>query len=75
MCPLYPLKNNKCLPQSTKAKIVSSSVNFSSKLKKGKKLAAVLCVGDAYRLGGVKLGLGLMGKLGHAWVGAWVGGG
>ena len=36
-------------------------------------LAAVSCSSDAYRLGGVKIGLGLMGKLGRAWVGAWVG--
>ena len=28
----------------------------------------------AYRLGGVKMGLGVTGKLGHdAWVSAWVG--
>ena len=26
-------------------------------------------------LGGVKMGLGLMSKLGRAWVGTWVGGG
>ena len=32
-------------------------------------------VPDGYRLGGVGLGLGLTGKLGLAWVSAWVGGG
>ena len=30
------------------------------------------CSRDTPRLGGVKMGLGLTGKLGHAWVGAWV---
>ena len=33
--------------------------------------AAVSCSPDVYRLGGVKMGLGLSGKLGRAWVGAW----
>ena len=34
--------------------------------------AAVSCSHILYRLGGVKMGLGLMGKLGRAWIGAWV---
>ena len=34
--------------------------------------AAVSCGANALQLGGVKMGLGLMGKLGCAWVGAWV---
>ena len=35
-------------------------------------IAAVSCSSDAYRLGGVKMVLGLTGKLGREWVGAWV---
>ena len=35
-------------------------------------LAAVSCSLSAYRLGGVKLGFWLTGRLGRAWVGAWV---
>ena len=31
------------------------------------------CSPGVYRLGGVKMGLGLTGKLGLAWVGAWRG--
>ena len=34
--------------------------------------AVVSCSPNAYRLGGVKKGLGLTGKPGCAWVGAWV---
>ena len=34
--------------------------------------AAVSCSLNAYRLGGLKMGLGLTGKLGRAWVGAWM---
>ena len=36
------------------------------------RIAAVSCVAGVYRLGGVKMGLGLMDKLGRALVGAWV---
>ena len=32
-----------------------------------KRLAAVSCSADGYRLGGVKMGLGTTGKLGRAW--------
>ena len=32
---------------------------------------AVSCSADGPRLSGVKMGLGLTGKPGHAWVGAW----
>ena len=35
-------------------------------------IAAVSCSPNAYRSVGVKMGLGLMGKLGHAWVGTWM---
>ena len=35
-------------------------------------IAAVSCSSVPNRLGGVKIGLGLTGKLGRAWVGAWV---
>ena len=31
-----------------------------------------MCSSNAYSLAGVALGLGLKGKLGHAWVSAWV---
>ena len=34
--------------------------------------AAVSCSLSVYRLGGVGLGSGTMGKLGRAWAGAWV---
>ena len=37
------------------------------------RLAAVSCCAVPYRLGGVRLGLGLTGKLGRAWGGAWCG--
>ena len=40
-------------------------------LKKSEHLAAVSCSSGVPWLGGVKMGLGLMGKLGRAWVGAW----
>ena len=36
-----------------------------------KRKAAVSCSPDAYRLGGVGLGSGMMGKLGRAWDVAW----
>ena len=36
-------------------------------------LAAVSCSPASYCTSGVKMGLGLMGQLGHAWVGAWGG--
>ena len=36
-------------------------------------IAAIKCSPKAYRLGRVKMGLGLTGKLGSAWVGAWGG--
>ena len=36
------------------------------------RIAAVSCSLVTPRLGGVKMGLGLTGKLGRAWVGAWV---
>ena len=36
-------------------------------------IAAVSCSTSGYRLGGVKMGLGLTGKPGRAWVGVWVG--
>ena len=39
-----------------------------------KAAAAVSCVADAYRLGGVGLGSEAMGKPGRTWVSAWVGG-
>ena len=35
-------------------------------------VAAVSCSPTGARLGGVKLGTGVTGKLGHAWVGVWV---
>ena len=35
--------------------------------------AAVSCSLSAYCTAGVKMGLGLTGKLGNAWFGAWVG--
>ena len=35
-------------------------------------IAAVKCSPSVYRLGGVVLGYFLTGKLGRAWVGAWV---
>ena len=34
--------------------------------------AAVSCILSVYRLGGVGFGSGTKGKLGRAWVGAWV---
>ena len=37
-----------------------------------KQQQAVSCSPDAYMLGGVGLGYGMTGKLGCAWVGAWV---
>ena len=37
-------------------------------LKKSEHLAAVSCSSGVPWLGGVKMGLGLMGKLGRAWV-------
>ena len=40
-------------------------------MAKGQNITAVPCSPDAYRLGGVRLGSGTMGKLGRAWVGAW----
>ena len=39
------------------------------------KIAAVSCSPNGYRLGGVKFGFWLTGKLGRAWVVAWVHGG
>ena len=41
-------------------------------IQKERDMAAVSCSPDAYRLGGVGFGFWLTGKLGHAWVGAWV---
>ena len=35
-------------------------------------IAAVWCSPDVAMLGGVKMGFWLTGKLGRAWVGAWV---
>ena len=35
-------------------------------------LAAVSCSASLYDSGGAGLGIWLMGKLGHAWVGVWV---
>ena len=49
---------------STGHKLVVNTLFFNE--------AAVLCSPIPYWLGGVGLGLGLTGKLGRAWVGAWV---
>ena len=38
-------------------------------------IALVSCSSTGCRLGGVKMGSGSTGKLGRAWVGAWVHGG
>ena len=43
------------------------------KILKCYKSAAVSFSPDAYRLGGVKIGFWLTGKLGRAWVDAWCG--
>ena len=41
-------------------------------LERGGHTAAVSCSPDACLLGGAGLGIWLTGKLGHAWVGAWL---
>ena len=43
-------------------------INFVMQLRG----AAVSCSADTVRLGGVGFGFWLTGKLGHAWVSAWV---
>ena len=48
-------------------------LQLKSKTFKQLRAAAVSCGPDAPWFGGVGLGSGLMGKLGHAWVGAWHG--
>ena len=52
---------------------MASSYNSKS-IGQLQEIAAVSCSLNAYRLGQVGLGSGMMGWLGHAWVGAWHGG-
>ena len=51
---------------------IASKCSLCRAYKICKTLAAVSCSSDAPRLGGVGLGSGMTGKLGCAWLGAWV---
>ena len=51
----------------------SNSQTEKNSLQNSNNLAAVSCSSVVPRLDGVKMGLGLIGKLGRAWVSAWVG--
>ena len=49
--------------------IISNNLEIN---KGRKKVATVSCSAVGYMLGGVKLGSGMTGKLGRAWVSAWL---
>ena len=60
---------------SSYKKCLYFKLNYRHDLLKGRRVytAAVSCSSVTARLGGVKMGIWLTGKLGRTWVGSWVG--